>query len=53
MSFKEFLVFTILMTLTIFFGITVIKTTLKKNRQNERVIEYVDPDYDKKYPKSF
>lgn len=52
MSFKEFIVFTILMSITIFFAVTVIKTTLKKNRYEQRVIEQIDPDYDKKYPKS-
>jgi len=48
MSLKEFIVFTILMSITIFFAITVIKTTLKKDRDNKRIIEQIDPDYDKK-----
>ena len=48
MSLKEFIVFTILMTFTIFFAVTVIKTTLKKDRDNKRIIEQIDRDYDKK-----
>ena len=52
MSIKEMAILTILMSLTIFFGITVIKSTVKKNSKENRIIEYIDPDYDKKYPKS-
>ena len=48
MSLKEFIVFTILMTFTIFFAVTVIKTKLNKDRNNKRIIEQIDPDYDKK-----
>ena len=53
MSLKEMAILTILMSLTIFFGITVIKNTVKKNNKENRIIEQIDPDYDKKYPKSF
>jgi hypothetical protein len=53
MNFKDMMVFTILMTVSILFGIMVIKTAVKKNENNVRTIEYIDPDYDKKYPKSF
>jgi hypothetical protein len=53
MNFKDMMVFTILMTVSILFGIMVIKTAVKKNENNGRIIEYIDPGYDKKYPKSF
>jgi hypothetical protein len=51
MSFKEMAILTILISLTIFFGITVIKTTITKNVKENRIIEQIDPDYDKKYLK--
>jgi len=53
MTIKEMAILTILISLTIFFGITVIKSTVKKNSKENRIIEQIDPDYDKKYPKSF
>jgi hypothetical protein len=53
MNFKDMIIFTILITFSILFGIMVIKTAVKKNENNVRTIEYIDPDYDKKYPKSF
>jgi hypothetical protein len=51
MSIKEMAILTILISLTIFFGITVIKSKITKNVKENRIIEYIDPDYDKKYLK--
>jgi len=51
---KDLIIFTILIVFSIFFGIAVLKTTIKKEKNTEyRLIEKIDPDYDRKYPKSF
>ncbi len=46
---KDLIIFTILTIFCVFFGIAVIKTTIKKEKKVEyRLIEEIDPDYDKK-----
>lgn len=46
---KDLIIFTILTIFCVFFGIAVIKTTIKKEKKIEyRLIEEIDPDYDKK-----
>ena len=46
---KDLIIFTILTIFCVFFGIAVIKTTIKKEKKIEyRLIEEIDPNYDKK-----
>ena len=46
---KDLIIFTILIVFSIFFAIAVIKTTIKKEKKIEyRLIEEIDPDYDRK-----
>jgi len=52
MSFKETIIFAILASFTILMAVITIKN-LNRKSSNQRTIEYVDPKYDKKYPKNF
>lgn len=46
---KDLIIFTILTVFFVFFGIAVVITTIKKEKKVEyRLIEEIDPDYDRK-----
>jgi hypothetical protein len=53
MSLKENLIAGIISVFIIFICIIGIKNIGKKKPIETRIIEQIDPDYDKKYPKSF
>lgn len=53
MNLKENIIAGIISALIIFICIIAIKNIGKKKPIETRIIEQIDPDYDKKYPKSF
>jgi hypothetical protein len=53
MSFKENLIAGIISVFIIFLCVIGIKNIGKKKPIETKIIEQIDPDYDKKYPKSF